>query len=324
MSHVAVPRIREAAEAALIEATWAQWSALTSTAVSAGQRRVWTIVDPEALVLASVAVGHRERRLEDLAASWAGDAAYLMSLQRMRSLASRFPEAVGRGLRGFARAAVAGGDRRWSRLASGQAEGEYVPRVKPLGSLPLMEGPALTLRLRAGFGVNAKADLLSLLLGLAGAPADLKLIAAATAYSERAVRTAAAEMALAGFIREIGGRPPSFCAEAKAWAPVLQGRRPGSRGEAPAVPPWRFWGAGFAFLVGVLEWAQRVQEEDWSPYVASSRARDLVERHARPLRQARLDVRPSTSARGAQYLLELEDLVRQVLAWTSEGLPARR
>ena len=86
---------------------------------------------------------------------------------------------------------------------SGQTEGEYVPRMKPLGSLPLMEGPALTLRLRAGFGINAKADVLALLLGLAGAPADLKLIAAATAYTERAVRTAAEEMALAGFIQEV-------------------------------------------------------------------------------------------------------------------------
>jgi hypothetical protein len=322
MSDVVVPRIREAAESALVDATWAQWSALTSTAVPGGQRRVWTIVDPEALVLASVAVGHRERRLQDLAASWAGDAAYLISLQRMRSLASRFPEAVGRGLRGFARAAVAGGDRRWSRLASGQTEGEYVPRVKPLGSLPLMEGPALTLRLRAGFGVNAKADVLSLLLGLAGAPADLKLIAAATAYTERAARTAAEEMALAGFIQKVEGRPPSFHAQAKAWGQVLHGHRPDSRGLGPAVPPWRFWAAGFAFLAGVLEWAQRVQGEDWSPYVASSRARDLVERHARPLRQARLDVPRSNSARGAEYLLELEDLVRRVQEWTNEGLGA--
>jgi len=320
MSNEAVRRIREAAEGTIVEATWAQWSALTGAAVRVGRKPVWTIVDPEALVLASFAVGHVERRLEDMVASWARGAAYLMSMQRMRTLASRFPEPVEGHLVDFARAAIAGGDKRWKRLASTQAASEYTARVKPMGRLRLTEGPALTLRLRAGFGVNAKADILSLLLGLAGAAADLKVIAAASAYTERAVRTATEEMTLAGFILEIEGRPSSFYAETRAWGHVLQRHRLPSQEPAPAVPRWRSWAAVFAFLAGVIEWANRVQDEGWSAYVSSSRARDLVENHGRQLRQAQLDVPFPVSARGPEYLLDFEDLVLQVQRWTNDGL----
>ncbi len=321
MSIEAVRKIGELAGVTLVDTAWAQWSSLTSMLVRAGQEPAWTIVDPEALVLASFAVGHRERRLEDVVGSWATGAAYLMSMQRMRTLASQFPKAVAGRIGEFARAAVAGGDKRWKRLAYPQAAGGYRPRLKSLEPLRLTDGPALTLRLRAGFGVNAKADLLSLLLGRSGVAADLKLIAAATAYTERAIRTATEEMVQAGFIHEIEGRPSSFFADGKAWASVLEAHRP-TRPErtASAVPPWRFWAAGYAFLSGVLEWAESAQAEGWTPYVASSRARDLVEKHGRNLRQAQLDPRFLVSGHGTRHLAEFEELILQVREWTSEGL----
>jgi|GEM_PF-856871 hypothetical protein len=321
MSNEAVRRIGELAGDTLVDTAWAQWSSLTSTVVRVGQEPAWTIVDPEALTLASFAVGHRERRLEDVVGSWAAGAAYLMSMQRMRTLASRFPRAVSGRIGDFARAAVAGGDKRWKRLVSPQAAGGYSPRLKPLEPLRLTDGPALTLRLRAGFGVNAKADLLSLLLGRSGVAADLKLIAAATAYTERAIRTATEEMVQAGFIHEIEGRPSSFFADAKAWAPVLEAHRPSwPEGTANAVPPWRFWAAGYAFLAGVVEWAESAQDEGWTPYVASSRARDLVEKQGRILRQAELDPRFLVLGRGTRYLAEFEELILRVREWAREGL----
>ncbi|HKJ93939.1 MAG TPA: hypothetical protein VJ957_12290, partial [Longimicrobiales bacterium] len=112
-----------------------------------------------------------------------------MSLHRMRVIASMFPAGVGERLHLFARAAIDGGDKRWKALARG-ATVNTGARTKPLGELWLHEGPALTLKLRAGFGVNAKADVLAVLIGFAGGAADLKVIAAATAYTDRAVRTA--------------------------------------------------------------------------------------------------------------------------------------
>lgn len=322
MSNETVRRIRAGAENTLIEATWAQWTALTAAAIPAGPRLAWTIVDPEALVLASLAVGHRERRLDDLVASLAADLAHLMSMHRMRSLASRFPLAVQRRVGTFAEPAIAGGDRRWRRLAVVLPADEYTPRGKPLGELRLLEGPALTLRLRAGFGVNAKADLLSLLLGLAGTTADLKVIAAATAYTERALRTATDEMTLAGFIHEIEGRPSSFYAEPGAWARVLHNYR--AEGEAsqtePVLPAWRFWSAVFVFLAHVIDWADASEREGWSAYVASSRARDILADHKKRLRQAEVRRPSSGPARGAEFLQDFEKVVRRVEMWTDEGL----
>jgi hypothetical protein len=324
MSNEAVRKIGELAGDTLVDTAWAQWSSLTSTVVRLGQEPAWTIVDPEALTLASFAVGHRERRLEDVVGSWAAGAAYLMSMQRMRTLAARFPRAVSGRIGDFARAAVAGGDKRWKRLVSPQTAGGYSPRLKPLEPLRLTDGPALTLRLRAGFGVNAKADLLSLLLGRSGVAADLKLIAAATAYTERAIRTATEEMVQAGFIHEIEGRPSSFFADAKTWARVLEAHRPSRpEGTGNTVPPWRFWAAGYAFLAEVVEWAESAQAEGWTSYVASSGARDLVEKHGRILRQAELDPRFLVLGRGTQYLPEFEELILRVREWAREGLNGR-
>jgi hypothetical protein len=285
-------------------------------------RRAWTIVDPEALVLASLAVGHRERRLDDMVASWATDAPHLMSMQRMRTLSSRFPRPVQERIGVFARPAIAGGDRRWKRLADAPMTDGHTPRIKPIGALRLIDGPALTLRLRAGFGVNAKADLISLLIGLGGAAADLKVIAAATAYTERAVRTATEEMTLAGFIHEIEGRPSSFYAEPEAWARVLRTSRNHreAAGSGPVLPRWRFWAAVFAFLARVVEWADTAEREGWSAYVASSRARDILDDSRRQLRQAQVRLPSGAPSRGAVFLEDFEGPVREIETWVGDGL----
>jgi hypothetical protein len=159
-----------------------------------------------------------------------------------------------------------------------------------------------------------------MLLGLDRAAADLKMIAAATGYTERAIRTATEEMTLAGFIEEIEGRPPSYCADPAAWARVLQANRLDSTRPVPALPRWRFWAAGFSFLAGVIDWAEKVEKSAWSAYVSSSRARDVYELNSRRLRQAGVDVQPAGVIRGEDYLREFETLVRRVQAWASEGL----
>ncbi|HEX9887606.1 MAG TPA: hypothetical protein VGA70_14000 [Longimicrobiales bacterium] len=322
MSNEVGSRIRELAERTLLDAAWAQWSVLTTAAIPADRRRAWTIVDPEALVLASLTVGHRERRLDDMVASWAAEAAHLISLHRMRALAAGFPGAVKERLGIFTASATSAGDKRWKRLATGHNAAEYVPRLKGLGELRLLEGPALTMRLRAGFGVNAKADILSLLIGFGGAAADLKVIAAATAYTERAVRTATEEMTLAGFIHEIEGRPSSFYADPRAWANVLQSRRldGGKRSGEGTLPPWRFWAAVFVFLAQVIDWSFEQERKGWTAYVAGSRARDLLDEHARKLRQAQIVLSPTALAPGENVLGAFEELVREIATWANAGL----
>jgi hypothetical protein len=79
-----------AAEAATA-AAWAQWGALGSAASPSGKQSGWSIIDPEALVLASVAFAPHERRLPDVAAGWAVEGAKLLSMRRLRRLISAYP-----------------------------------------------------------------------------------------------------------------------------------------------------------------------------------------------------------------------------------------
>lgn len=313
-----VSRVRHVAESAVIDACWAQWTTLTTTATPARNQRVWTIVDPEALLLSSLAFGGRELRLEDMVAAWARTGSFLVSKPRLKRIASLFPSEVGDRIGDFARYAADAGDTSWKRLASASTEDEYLPREKPLGPLRLIEGPTLMLRLRAGFGVNAKADLMALLLGLRGEAADLKLITAAVGYTERSVRTATDEMVLAGFVREIHGRPSSFYVEPRAWAAALQSYRIDARENQPSLPPWHNWAAVLSFLTAVDCWGRQAEKETWSDYVASSRARDVYEQYQHRLVQTGISLPPAESATGTAFLDLFSTAVERVDEWTRE------
>lgn len=325
MSDDIVRSIGDLAAGAAVEVAWAQWSSLTSAAVPAGQPRVWSIVDPEALILLSLAVRDRERRLDDLLAGWARTGSSLLSIQRMKTLARSYPEAVREQVSDFSRHAAEGGDRRW-RMHAADPRGtpDPEPRTKDLGSVRLVDGPTLMLRMRAGIGVGAKADLLTFLLGLGGAAADLRTITMATAYSDRAMRTAADEMALARFIQEVAGPRTAYRADPEGWRTVLGVRRSISEPAGCAVlPPWRFWSIAFAFLSAAVCWGREARQQGWSSYVASSRARDLVEMHQPRLRFVNPEMPEPAHARGSEYLDVFRDIVEFVAGWARRSLQAQ-
>ncbi|HEU0299567.1 MAG TPA: hypothetical protein VFR37_08940 [Longimicrobium sp.] len=301
MSPGLIHGIGERARRTAAELAWAQWSVM-APGTAAAERRPRSIVDPEALVLLSLAMREADARLNDVVLGWARRGAALLSVQRMTTLAEGFPGPVRDALGDFAAAA---GERRWrAHAGAAQADDRPLPGEAPLVPLRLTVGPALMLRLRAGFGVGAKADLLALLLGLRGAPAAVSLMAAATGYSGRALRTAAEEMALAGFIERQESTPVAYRADYTAWAGVLRLFRL-SAAQMTDVPKWRYWAAVFAFLAEVDCWATEAEEQGWSPYRASSSARDLVQDHARPLQLAGLRLPDPATPGGAAFLEDL-------------------
>lgn len=312
MSEPIVRETRRVAAEAAIDTAWAQWTAVMPLATPAGDRRPWTIVDPEALILVSLGFGEGEVQLVDLVAAWAGVGSFLISKPRFKSVASMFPPDVEARVGDFARFAAERGDTSWKRLASPPDASRPSPRERNAGPMRLTDGPSLVLRLRAGFGVNAKADVLALLLGLDGAAADLNVLTAATGYSDPAVRTATAEMVLAGLIREIEGRPSSFYVDPEPWARLLGSYRLEAQGDAPSIPPWHFWAALFPFLTAVDRWGRKAMAADWSDYVAGSKARDLYEKHERPLARAGIESIPPGAARGSNFLGAFHALVASV------------
>lgn len=259
---------RQARDGAL-DAAWRQWGALGALV---GGRPARTVLDPEALVLASLALIPHERRLGDVLLWWASAGSGFLSVQRVRSLQDRFPAADAEGaLQAFAASAVEAGDRRWKRLAG--PHGLDARPGKGADTPDLTTPAAVVLRLRAAFGVSAKADLFAVLLG-SESPATVRELADSLGYSTVAVRVALREMTLARVAVATGASPAAYrAADVAQWSALVAGGPP---------PQWGHWAEAFAVLLAVAEWGGSASE--WTPYVASSKARDLAERHARPLR----------------------------------------
>jgi hypothetical protein len=313
-----IRRIREQTLRTGAAVAWAQWSALATIAVPAGPR-ARSMVDPEALLLLSVALRGRERRLDNVVMGWVRAASPLLSVPRTLSLAEAFPPAVREGIGVVARVAADAGDRRWRPHAAEPDAADGPARRKAVGAPRLAEPPALVLRLRAGFGGGIRADLLAFLLALRGAEASVSTVAGATGYSGSAVRAAAEEMVLGGFAKRVDAAPVAYCADHRAWAGVL-GLRGALATRGPDVPPWRYWALVFAFLADVLAWADEAEAEEWSAYVASSRARDLVEDHARALRTAKLRLPDPRAPGGAAFLEDVERGMAHVHDWCLQHL----
>ena len=303
-------------------ACWTQWVALGGMAYPIGSWRSHSIVDIEALLLASLNLVDQERRLRDLTLWWAGVGSHLTSVQRTRALAARFPARTGsEGLEAFASMAAGRGDRRWSRHAGVPVPAEGRSAKGP-EELRLMDPAALLPRLRAAFGVGAKADTLAFLLGSAGAWASVNGIAFATGYSTVSIRKATEEMAMARLIRETDGRPSEYHAPPKPWREILDLLPPdqGRDGESPP-PRWRYWSEIFAFLLGVIEWSRMACASPApNEHVLASTARDILEGHQRVFKLNSIPVPVPEAFPGLRAPKGLDQTTRAVSEWMEGAL----
>lgn len=315
--------IGKEARAVAVEACWAQWIGLGSMAAAADMREATSIVDVEALILTSLYLREEERRLADMVAWWAEAGADLTSLQRMRAVAKRFlGESGADGLRLFAAMASAAGDRRWNRAAEGAAVPDWVRLGKGPDEPALSEPCALWPRLRAGFGVGAKADSLTFLLGLRDRWASASLISFATGYSKMSVGQAVTDMARARLIRAVSDRPAEYVAPRDAWATLLNLCASTPNGaSASGMPPWRFWSEMYAFLAGAAELAKRATARSTGhELVLASAARDLVTRHARVFNLNNIPAPPMEIYRGRRAVEGLERTILTVGAWMKQAM----
>ncbi len=326
MSNATVHEIGERVREAGTRAAWRQWARLGASALQGEDRDAQAIIDPEALVLLSLYLEPAERRLRDFVYWWAHVGSELMSVQRTKTLLKRFPPKTETQLGAFARWAVEAGDRRWRRYASDEPEADEERGVasrsgKGADRPRLSASPALVLRLRAGFGVSAKADVLAYLLGIRERAASVQETADATAYSRATVGGVLGDMARAGFIRETGDRSARYFAPVRPWAQLLgfDGRPDGADGATEdRSPVWRYWSGVFAFLAQTDRWARSA--EDQSDYLRSSRARDTYIRYQPAFEKNRIDLPRPEAYRGAAYLEGFEETVDALVRWIPEHL----
>lgn len=326
MSRQILDEVGDIATSAAIDICWRQWHALGAPAEAVDSRRPETIADPEALLLLSMAIYRRERRLMDLVAWFARAGARFVSVQRFMKIAASFPKSTQEGIPSFATLAVEAGDRRWKKLIRQQPQ---LPRRAPKGKdrPRLTEPAALMLRLRAAFGIGVKADLLTFLIGLGGRASTAHRVATAIGYSKPSIHEATTDMALARVLRRTSERPAAYFVDPIGWTELLGGTRRLSTRRAkgtpaashqPTLPEWRFWVPVFVFLANTHDFTAR-QEEELSPYLLSSRFRDLYYEHTRAFSLNQIPVPNPEDYPGDEYLDGFRETVRRVSNWVAEN-----
>lgn len=275
---------------ALVGSAWAQWSAIEGWASGKPAR---SIVDPEALVLASLWLEPEEPRLWRVARAWAGGGARYLSVQRIKNLAPHYPQRARERLGDFAwKCLVEGKDARWRSMAR-KPRSAVREQGRELTPSPRFGDPAaLMLRLRIGLGVGIKADVLAYLLGSVGAHRTLREAALAIGYDRRAIDRAVEELVVAGFVTALATSPASYRAELKRWTPLLD------LGGDP--PPWWGWDAIYRFAGALDEAAESTRAG--SLFLQATRARDVMEAHYLAFDLNAIPVHPVTSATGEAYL----------------------
>jgi hypothetical protein len=260
-----------------------------------------------------LSLAEEERRLWDLLDWWARVGATFISVQRIRNLAGRYPDQVLGRLGEFAHLAHhEGGDFRWRPLERPMSK-RAIRVGKNLGRQPeLLGSPTLMLRLRLGLGVGIKADLLAFLLGIGGARVSVRTIAEALAYTPRAVHRAVDDMAGARLIQATEGTPTLYHVDPKPWAELL--------GTSRGAPPiWCQWPPVFAFVAALSEWAEGQDLLKASPYVLSSRARDLMERHRIAFTRNQISIPYPDDYAGEAYIEAFEKTLSTLASWIEEN-----
>ena len=266
---------------ALLDRAWTQWAAL---GVDATVEPDDAVVDPEALVVLTAELGDADARLRDLSTDWCVAYGRYVNGSRLKQVRRELGtpgDAIGE----YVATVAASGGPSWPMAT--QPRPEYVRRGK--ARMDTATSPArLRIRLRAAFGVNARADILAALL--AASPHDLTAadLARATRFTKPNVASALDALILAGLAtaRPVGnerriGLPPRIL--------VLPGLRP------PVDQP--DWVSRFGVALEVHRFAERV---GMSTTVRAIEARRLVEGLTRRMSAEGMPM-PNLSATGGEF-----------------------
>lgn len=298
-AHDRLTRLDRRLREATLQIVWRQWRAIGATAATSGQP-LQTVVDPEALVLISLAFLPEERRLEDLLGDWISLNADLVSIQRMKNLLDGYPEhlrgRLGNALSAFAEhARTEAKDARWKSLA--EAEWPLVPRPVLREQSPawpqseahidvpfaprsgkkrairarFADPSTLFLRLRQAFGVGVKADVLTYLICRAGSRATAREIANATGYTQAATRRAIDDLAESRFTIVTEGQPAYYRIAIDQWALLLE--------LSARTPRWGSWQERFVLMADLANRASAATSHELTDYAYGVLGRQIMEAH---------------------------------------------
>lgn len=245
-------------EGALLNRAWTQWVALGVDAVGETDEAV---VDPEALIALTAELGDADARLRDVSTDWCVAFGRYVNGSRLRGVVGELgtpPDSIGE----FVATVAAAGGPRWPMGTRPRAG--YRSRGKARLTSATSRA-RLRIRLRAAFGVNARADILAAFLSTRSLELNIADLARVTRFSKLNVASAVDALTLAGLLeaRLVGNERRVRLAPVD----VLPGLR------APVKQT--DWVATFGVALEVLRF---LRGEARSASVRSIEARRLVER----------------------------------------------
>jgi len=266
---------------ALLDRLAAGWIALGGALGGPADR---TLVDPEALIAMTALHGSGEPRLYETALDWCIELGALVNGSRLRAVAREIGGDPG-ALESFAAHVAGGGGPRWPLLAGPPTP--YRSRGKAAAG-SLRERGALAARLRALFGVAARADVLAVLVCEPGSAPSLAELAARTRSTKRNVAIAVASLRLGGAVDvdRVGNAQR-----------VRLTADPGFRSWLGRVPEPADWATRFTVVEAVLAFEAAVAAP---PVARAVEARALAERLVPLARRSGLPV-PDTGVRGEAF-----------------------
>jgi hypothetical protein len=314
--------IRDRVRQGLLDFAWRQWAQIGVSATVKGADR-WAI-DPEALILFTIGIGRRDPRLFDEMLDWMAFNDELLSTQRIRNLAGRFPVPAG-----LVAAVTA-----WTRqtapvnlLVSDQAGPvqdrepvfssdvlAFISQADPtFAQHGFIRPPAartgkshepdpalpanLSFRLRHLFGPGGRAEAVRVLLTWPDGPLDAARIADEAGFAKRNISNVLTSLAASGVIKAAwAGNERHFTAYRDRWAPLLDFAVPAD------TPSFVSWVHLLPAALEITMWLDEKAGTTDSEYLIASQARSLMNRLTRNLEAADIDVQHRQQAHGAAYL----------------------
>lgn len=271
-----MPRSRGEFQEHLLDLLWSLWEELGVSGV-VPRRHGNTFIDPEPLVLFTALHGDLDPRLRDESIDWVIAYGNYLSKARIKSLQRDWSAEADRSLAEYAATVNKHVDLGWPDR--GRQALTFRPRARALLK-DLTAGPLISLRIRAIFGVSARAELIRVFVSRPDAAFTATELAQETNYVRRQVIRALESLRFAGLVRSL--RAGANTRYALARADDLE--------TIVATKPAQFphWGSIFRVfhdLLGLLEQGTRPGKVE-----AAVAARRFIEEHAIEIERTGIDV----------------------------------
>lgn len=272
----------------ILDLVWSLWAEL---GVSGWQRRHTSLaIDPEPLVIFTATLGDADRRLQDESMDWCIRYGRYLSVARLRHLLVGSPEGVREAFGVFAATVNAQTSLRWPAATeprkyqrTGRSQVDDFGRASLVG-----------LRLRALFGVSARAEIVRVFVGRPMAALSASELAVEAGYTKRNVAESLEALRMAGLLEALPVRNQIH------YRLAHSSQLTSAIGALPAYFPK--WAPLFRALWLIVDGARR--NEALEPLVAAVETRGTLRRMAPDLQLAGVDLPPSAVGECLQPVFE--------------------